>query len=85
MLNCIIIDDEELGRALLKTYVNKLDFLSLKAEFENPLEALPILKTEAIDVIFLDIQMPQIKGTDFAKMISQKRALSLQQLILNMR
>ncbi len=70
MLNCIIIDDEELARTLLKTYVNKLDFIVSKGEFENPLEALSLLKSEAIDVIFLDIQMPQLKGTDFAKMVA---------------
>ena len=70
MLNCIIIDDEELARTLLKSYVNKLDFITSKGEFENPLEALSLLKSEAIDVIFLDIQMPQLKGTDFAKMVA---------------
>ncbi|MFT5892984.1 MAG: DNA-binding LytR/AlgR family response regulator, partial [Dokdonia sp.] len=70
MLNCIIIDDEELARTLLKSYVNKLDFIASKGEFENPLEALSLLKSEAIDVVFLDIQMPQLKGTDFAKMVS---------------
>jgi len=69
MLNCIIIDDEELARALLKSYVDKLDFLTCKGEFENPLEALSLLKNENIDVIFLDIQMPQLRGTDFAKLV----------------
>ncbi len=63
MLKCIIIDDEELARSLLKSYVKKLDFLDSKGEFENPLEAISLLKTETIDVIFLDIQMPQLKGT----------------------
>lgn len=71
MLKCIIIDDEELARSLLKSYVKKLDFLDSKGEFENPLEAISLLKTETIDVIFLDIQMPQLKGTDFAKMVPQ--------------
>ena len=70
MLKCIIIDDEELARALLKSYVDKLDFIVSKGAYENPLEALSILKSEVIDVVFLDIQMPQLKGTDFAKMIS---------------
>lgn len=69
MLNCIIIDDEELARTLLKTYVNKLDFLDCKGEFENPLDALAVITSEAIDVVFLDIQMPQLKGTDFAKLV----------------
>ncbi len=69
MFKCLIIDDEELARALLSTYVEKLDFLQLIAEFENPLDALETIKTNTIDLIFLDIQMPELKGTDFAKMI----------------
>ena len=72
MLKCIIIDDEELARALLNSYVDKLDFLTSIGEFENPLEALSLLKTESIDVIFLDIQMPQLRGTDFAKLVPEQ-------------
>ena len=44
VINCIIIDDEELARALLNTYVNKIDFLHSKASFENPIEALSFIK-----------------------------------------
>ncbi|WP_434036079.1 LytR/AlgR family response regulator transcription factor [Formosa sp. 4Alg 33] len=69
MYKCLIIDDEELARALLESYVKKLDFLELKGSFENPLEAMSLIKSESIDVIFLDIQMPDLKGTDFAKLI----------------
>lgn len=69
MLRCIVIDDEELARMLIESYINKLDFLELAGSFENPLEAIAVLKNEHIDVVFLDIQMPEIKGTDFAKLI----------------
>jgi DNA-binding LytR/AlgR family response regulator len=69
MLSCLIIDDEELARLLLKSHVDALDFLELKGSFENPLDAISILKETSIDVVFLDIQMPQLKGTDFAKLI----------------
>ncbi|MGA9637167.1 LytR/AlgR family response regulator transcription factor [Flavobacterium sp.] len=69
MHKCIIIDDEELARGLLQSYVAKLDFLELVASYENPLDALECLKKEDIKLVFLDIQMPQIKGTDFAKLI----------------
>ena len=68
-IKCLVIDDEELARTLLKSYINKIDFLELVADFESPLEAMPVLKDKAIDVVFLDIQMPDLKGTDFAKMI----------------
>ncbi|AXT55106.1 response regulator transcription factor [Aquimarina sp. MMG015] len=69
MLRCLIIDDEELARTLLKTYIDRLDYIEIIATLENPLEAINILKNEPIDVIFLDIQMPELKGTDLAKII----------------
>ena len=68
-IRCLVVDDEELARTLLKTYIEKIDFLELVAAVENPIEASSILKMEKIDVVFLDIQMPELKGTDFAKMI----------------
>ena len=71
-IKCLVIDDEELARTLLKSYINKIDFLELVADFESPLDAMQVLKDNAIDVIFLDIQMPDLKGTDFAKMINSK-------------
>lgn len=69
MYKCIIIDDEELARALISNYVDRLDFLELVDSFENPTQAITTLNTQKIDLIFLDIQMPEIKGTTFAKMI----------------
>ena len=72
MIKCIIIDDEELARTLLKSYIDKVDFLELVDDFENPIEAMQVLKENAIDLVFLDIQMPELKGTDFAKMIDPK-------------
>lgn len=70
MLKCLVIDDEELARGLIKSYIDKLDFLEVVADFENPLEAMSILQKQTIDVIFLDIQMPDLKGTDFAKLVN---------------
>ncbi|WP_248723444.1 LytTR family DNA-binding domain-containing protein [Seonamhaeicola sp. ML3] len=69
-LKCLVVDDEELARTLLKTYIDKIDFLELVDSFENPVEAFSVLKEKSIDIIFLDIQMPELKGTDFAKMIN---------------
>tara|TARA_R110000744_G_scaffold371870_1_gene483143 strand:+ start:1849 stop:2523 length:675 start_codon:yes stop_codon:yes gene_type:complete len=69
-INCIVVDDEELARALLITYIEKIDFLNLVGEAENPLEALPLMKEQKVDLLFLDIQMPEIKGTEFAKMVN---------------
>ncbi|MDF4203015.1 LytTR family DNA-binding domain-containing protein [Maribacter sp. SA7] len=69
-INCIVVDDEELARSLLVSYISKLDFLHLVGEAENPLEALQLMKEHSVDLLFLDIQMPEIKGTDFAKMVN---------------
>ena len=69
-IKCLVVDDEELARVLLETYINKLDFLELIACVEDPIEAMQLFKTTKIDLLFLDIQMPNLKGTDFAKMIT---------------
>lgn len=70
-LKCIVVDDEEVARQLVKTYIEKVDFLECTATFENALEALSLLKSEKIDLLFLDIQMPDIQGTDFAELIKK--------------
>ena len=70
-LRCIVIDDEELARILLKKYIERLGFLELTADFESPLEAIPLLGNTAIDLVFLDIQMPELKGTDLARIIDK--------------
>jgi DNA-binding LytR/AlgR family response regulator len=64
-----VVDDEELARTLLATYINKLDYLNLVGLAENPIEAMQIMKQESVDILFLDIQMPELKGTTFAKMV----------------
>lgn len=71
MLRCLIIDDEELARTLLKTYADKVDFIEVMGIFENPIEALSIVKSQKIDLVFLDIQMPDLKGTSMAKMLPE--------------
>jgi len=85
-LKCLIVDDEELSRALLETYIDMIDFIDLVGSFENPLETLSLIKEENIDVVFLDIEMPEIKGTNFAKLINtHTQMLCLQLLAKNMR
>lgn len=72
MISCIIVDDEPLAVDLLKDYVTKLDHLELKGSFHNPLEALSYLQNESVDLIFLDIQMPELNGVQFGKIIGKK-------------
>ena len=72
-INCIIIDDEELARTLLETYVKKVSYLNCLGSFENPLDALSFMKDNSVDLLFLDIQMPEIKGTDFAEIMMKEK------------
>lgn len=67
MLKCIIIDDEPIARKGLKEYMEDTGFLQLCGEFENPVKAMDMLMTEAIDLIFLDIQMPKMTGLELIR------------------
>lgn len=74
MLTCIAIDDEPLALELLKKYIAKIYFLELKGTFTDPFEAKKLLETTNIDIIFLDIQMPDINGIEFSKLINKKNS-----------
>lgn len=70
MINVIIVDDEPLAQDVLETYIEKIPELNLIKKCSNALEANEALKSEAIDLMFLDIQMPQLTGTDFLKTLN---------------
>lgn len=70
-LNCLIIDDEPLARDGLEKYVQQIEFLDLKAKCKSALQANSIIQQEKIDLIFLDIEMPQLSGLDFLKSLRQ--------------
>jgi len=70
-IKCLVVDDEELARTLLSTYIKKIDFLELIGTAENPIEALNLMNKQPVDLIFLDIQMPELKGTVFAKTVDE--------------
>ncbi len=70
-VSCICIEDEKLARTLLKEYISKISFLQDLGQFKNPLEALEILEKGQVDLIFLDIQMPEMTGIEFLKTIPQ--------------
>jgi DNA-binding LytR/AlgR family response regulator len=71
-LSCLIVDDEELARTLLENYISRLPYLKLAGKCSNPIEALQLLQHQSVDLIFLDIQMPEMIGTDFLKSLSHK-------------
>ena len=64
-MKCIIIDDEPLAIDVLMEYCQKLDFIELEDTFTNSLEAISVIKEKKIDLIFCDIEMPQMNGIDF--------------------
>jgi DNA-binding LytR/AlgR family response regulator len=68
-MNCIIIEDQPPAQRILKKYINDIGTLTLKATFSNAIEAMVFLKTESVDLIFLDIHLPKISGIDFLKMM----------------
>jgi len=70
VIKCLVVDDEKIARVVLEEHISKLDNLKLVASCNNALEAFKWMSTESIDVVFLDINMPEISGLDFAKTIN---------------
>ncbi len=70
MINAIIVDDEPLAQDILETYLEKIPQIELIAKCDNAFEANDALKANDIDLMFLDINMPQLTGTDFLKGLS---------------
>ena len=68
-LTCAIIDDEPLAVELLESYVRKTPFLELKGAYNGGITALEALKTEPVDLLFCDIQMPGLSGMELSRML----------------
>lgn len=68
-LKAIAIDDEAPALAVISKHASKLPFLSLENTFTNPLKAISWLQNNPVDLIFLDIEMPEMRGTDFMRMM----------------
>lgn len=71
-MNCIIIDDEPLALDLIKSYVEKTPMLNLEETFTNPFKALSFLIDNDVDLIFLDINMPELSGLQLLNSLSKK-------------
>jgi len=69
MIRCLVVDDEPLAREAIKVYIEKMPELVLVAECENALQAMASLRSKHIDLIFLDIEMPEIDGISFLQML----------------
>lgn len=75
-INCLIVDDEPLARNLLTEYVKKVPYLNLMGTCPNAIAAMEVLREKPIDLLFLDIQMPELTG------INMLRALQHQPLVI---
>ena len=75
MINCLLIDDEPLALNLLESYIGKIPYLKLAGRYEEPLLALPLLESGNVDLLFLDIRMPDINGVDFFRSLTNKPEL----------
>ncbi len=71
-LTCAIVDDEPLALNLLESYVKKTPFLSLQGKYSSAIQAMKELPAKSVDLIFLDIQMPDLNGLEFSRMVSER-------------
>lgn len=69
-VKCVIIDDERLAINVIENHLKHFDNIEVVASFDNPIKAYPLLEQEKVDVIFLDINMPQMTGFSFIKNLS---------------
>ncbi|MBT2621416.1 response regulator transcription factor [Chryseobacterium sp. ISL-6] len=72
MINCIIVDDEPLAIQLLESHISKIETLKLLGTAKSAIEAYQLLQEKSIDLMFLDIQMPDLNGIDFLKSLNKK-------------
>lgn len=77
MINCLIVDDEQHAIDILVHYVQQTPYLHLVGSTTNPIEALQTVGAQKVDLIFLDIQMPELSGIDFIRAINGKAKVIL--------
>jgi two-component system, LytTR family, response regulator len=70
-IRCLVVDDEPPAREILKRYIKEMPSLALTGECANAMQALNFLQQQPIDLVFLDINMPQLKGTDLLKNVKR--------------
>jgi DNA-binding LytR/AlgR family response regulator len=72
ILKCVAVDDEPFALKLIEDDISKIGFLKLLKTFSSPTEALSFLRKEQVDLIFLDVQMPVLRGTDFIRQLENR-------------
>jgi DNA-binding LytR/AlgR family response regulator len=76
-MTCIIVDDNKMARTAIRLMIEQVDFLELKHECANPIEAFNILKNENIDLVFLDVEMPGMTGVELIKNLERRPIIIL--------
>ena len=76
-MDCIVVDDNKMDRTALKLLISQVDFLHLKKECTSPVDAFNYLETEDVDLVFLDVEMPQITGIEFIRNIKKRPIIIL--------
>ena len=71
-ITCVIVDDEPMALNLVESYVEKTPFLDLKQKCSSAIEAMEFIKNNPVDLLFLDIQMPDLTGIEFSKMLPKE-------------
>lgn len=71
-LKCAIVDDEPLALGLLESYVAKTPFLELAGKYSSAVQAMKELPEKQVDLLFLDIQMPELNGLEFSRMVDSR-------------
>lgn len=69
LVNCVIVDDEPAALQLVESYVEKTAFLKLQGAFTDPIKALEFIKEQKPELVFLDINMPDLNGIDLSKLL----------------
>ena len=72
IITCLIVDDEPIAREILENHLKKIESIKVVGTCKNAIEAFNMLNSQNIDLIFLDINMPEINGLSFAKSINKK-------------
>ncbi|RYE19730.1 MAG: response regulator transcription factor, partial [Sphingobacteriales bacterium] len=77
MIRCLVVDDEPLALNILEDYISKMPFMELVKATTNPIEALTLVQEGAADLVFLDVQMPELTGIQFLKIANGKAKVIL--------
>ena len=81
MISCIVIDDQAEAVEIIVDHVKQKQELQLVKTFTNPLEAMQFVESNKIDLIFIDIQMPNLNGLDFIEMLRAKNGINIPKFI----